>query len=173
MGEAEVEKIAEEPAAKRARMSSMSMNIDAILLSSSENKSFLELTKEPVSVLIGMATWTDDVAEKLHVRTVGGLGKWKFFLWARAFVTLAVREVEAHRGEQSRLNVDQALEHQHAGKSFKDILKLPPSALLGLEADDLLLSFHIKSIQDLGNWKYGHIANAIVTLADLEHQMSS
>lgn len=158
----------EEPVAKRAR--TMTMNINAIVSKSSETKSFQELTASPLSTLIGLAHWTDDVSAQLKINTIGGLGKWKYFLWARALVALAAKEVPGHRDEDSKLNANKALDAAHENKSFHEILALPPSALQGLaeKHDELLEAFHIKTIQDLGTWKYGTLANAIVTLAELE-----
>lgn len=68
------------------------------------------------------------------------------------------------------MNANKALDAQHEDKSLTDIIALPPSALQGLaaHADELLRAFHIKTIEDLGQWKHAVIANGIATLADLE-----
>ncbi|KAI9021846.1 kinase-like domain-containing protein [Hyaloraphidium curvatum] len=51
-----------------------------------------------------------------------------------------------------------------------EILDWPPSMLKGIseEKDKTFAELHIKTVRDLGNYKYAIIANAIATLAELE-----
>lgn len=65
------------------------------------------------------------------------------------------------------LNVNQVVDKVHEVKLLKDIVDLPPSGLQGLaaRADESLSHLHIKTIAELGNWKYFHIARAISVLA--------
>lgn len=107
---------------------------------------------------------------KLHIKTIGKLGKWKYFLWARAFVDLAKYEIADHRVEGSLLNCNHALDKEHEGKPLAVILGLPPSALQGLaeHSNADFAKFHIHTIEQLGTWKYAVAANAITTLAELE-----
>mmetsp|Transcript_22430 Transcript_22430/g.29064 ORF Transcript_22430/g.29064 Transcript_22430/m.29064 type:complete len:170 (-) Transcript_22430:1429-1938(-) len=158
----------EEPPTKKAK--TMNMNMDHCLTKECQAKSFHELSTLPIHSFKGIASWSDDVALKLKLKTIGDLGRWKFYKWARAFVLLATEEVEDHRDETSVLNANKALDKAHEGKSLKAIIKLPPSALQGLaeSADELLGAFHIDSIEALGNWKIAHLASAIVELAELE-----
>ena len=67
-------------------------------------------------------------------------------------------------------NMNKALDKAHEPCSFAEILALPPSALQGLaeRADPKLAKMHIKTIEDLGNWKFYKIAKAITVLADTE-----
>jgi hypothetical protein len=62
--------------------------------------------------------------------------------------------------------VDKAWEE----KSAAEILAAPPSALEGLteKHDEILKGFNIKTIEDLGKWKYAARAAALVQLADLD-----
>lgn len=55
-------------------------------------------------------------------------------------------------------------------KSAAEVLKAPPSALEGLteKHDEALKTLGIKSIEDLGKWKYATRAAALVALADLD-----
>ncbi len=55
-------------------------------------------------------------------------------------------------------------------KSAAEILKAPPSALEGLseKADEALKAVGIKTVGDLGRWKYATRAAALVALADLD-----
>jgi len=61
--------------------------------------------------------------------------------------------------------------HQaHEGKTLKEIIALPPSALQGVaaHADDAWAALGVKSIGDLGSWKFAAAAHAIATLAACE-----
>ncbi|OLT04339.1 hypothetical protein BJF90_23545 [Pseudonocardia sp. CNS-004] len=55
-------------------------------------------------------------------------------------------------------------------KSAAEVLKAPPSALEGLteKHDEALKTLGIKSVEDLGKWKYATRAAALVALADLD-----
>jgi hypothetical protein len=62
--------------------------------------------------------------------------------------------------------VDKAWEE----KSAAEILAAPPSALEGLteKHDEVLAGLGIKTVGDLGKWKYATRAAALVALADLD-----
>jgi hypothetical protein len=62
--------------------------------------------------------------------------------------------------------VDKAWEE----KSAAEILAAPPSALEGLteKHDEVLAGLGIKTVGDLGKWKYAGRAAALVALADLD-----
>jgi hypothetical protein len=55
-------------------------------------------------------------------------------------------------------------------KTAAEILKAPPSALEGLteKHDEALKTLGIKSVEDLGKWKYAGRAAALVALAELD-----
>jgi len=74
--------------------------------------------------------------------------------------------------EGYQLNINKCVDKAHEGKSFNEIIKLPPSALQGLseKADAMLSEFHIKTIADLAGWKYFKIARAIVDLEKFEEK---
>mmetsp|Transcript_904 Transcript_904/g.1124 ORF Transcript_904/g.1124 Transcript_904/m.1124 type:complete len:148 (+) Transcript_904:699-1142(+) len=118
----------------------------------------------------GLAEWTENVGEKLGLRSISDLGNWKYFKWASAMVTLAEREVEGKRVGGSKMNVNKGLIKEHEEKCFKNILKLRPSALQGLgkHCDKELAAFHIYTIEDLGTWRYAKWASAITVCAGLE-----
>eukprot|EP00195_Chlamydomonas_chlamydogama_P012723 CAMPEP_0202891320 /NCGR_PEP_ID=MMETSP1392-20130828/1411_1 /ASSEMBLY_ACC=CAM_ASM_000868 /TAXON_ID=225041 /ORGANISM="Chlamydomonas chlamydogama, Strain SAG 11-48b" /LENGTH=178 /DNA_ID=CAMNT_0049575033 /DNA_START=76 /DNA_END=612 /DNA_ORIENTATION=+ len=86
-------------------------------------------------------------------------------------------EAGSHSAKKSKteayaLNVNLAVDKAHEGKSFKEISELPPSALQGIaeHTDELFEAFKIKTISDLGNWKYFKLARAITVLADVEEE---
>ncbi|KAH8059073.1 hypothetical protein JL722_5626 [Aureococcus anophagefferens] len=127
-----------EPVAKKAKTDAPHMNIDDIVDKAYEGKTqrktFTEIADAPISALQGLADWTDDVGKKLHIPTIKKLGQWKYFLWSRTF----------------------ALDKDHEGKTIKEILALPPSALSGIaeHSDADLAKFKVKTIEDLGTWKF-------------------
>ncbi|WIA18329.1 hypothetical protein OEZ85_009794 [Tetradesmus obliquus] len=72
---------------------------------------------------------------------------------------------------EHKLNIAKAVDKAHEGKTFKEVVKLPPGALQGLKegkADDMLAAFKIKSIRDLAKWKHYRAARAIAVLAKTE-----
>ncbi len=68
------------------------------------------------------------------------------------------------------INVNKAVDKAFETKSLREIADAPVSALEGLsEANAALLGqLGIKTIRDLGEWKFANWAQAIVELAKLE-----
>lgn len=68
------------------------------------------------------------------------------------------------------LNLNNLVDKAYESKSFKELLDSPPSALEGLTTrhDEILAELGIKSVADLGKWKYAERAAAIRTLASFE-----
>jgi hypothetical protein len=68
------------------------------------------------------------------------------------------------------LNLNKLVDKAYEEKSLKELLSAPPSALEGLtpKHDELLAGLGIKSVGDLGQWKYAERAAAIKALADFE-----
>ena len=110
------------------------------------------------------------MGKKLHIPTIKKLGQWKYFLWSRAFVTLSKYEIPDHRVAGSLLNCNKALDKDHEGKTIKEILALPPSALQGIaeHSDADLAKLKVRTVADLGAWKFAIAASAIATLAEVE-----
>eukprot|EP00299_Pterocystis_sp_00344_P004776 c16051_g1_i1.p1 GENE.c16051_g1_i1~~c16051_g1_i1.p1 ORF type:complete len:187 (+),score=54.91 c16051_g1_i1:39-599(+) len=77
------------------------MNIHAALDKADQHKSLRELVQSPVSVFHGISDAGAEILSKLNVRTVGDLGKWKFFRWSRAMVVLAEKEKDKPTAELS------------------------------------------------------------------------
>jgi hypothetical protein len=75
---------------------------------------------------------------------------------------LTWRELDVQFGKL----VDKAWED----KTAAEILKAPPSALEGLteKHDEALKAIGVKTVGDLGKWKYASRAAALVALADLD-----
>ena len=106
----------------------------------------------------------------MKLTSVRDLGTNKHVAWARALVALAPYELAEHRAAASTLNVNLALDKAHEGKTLKEIIELPPSALQGVaeHADDAWAELGVKSIGDLGSWKFAAAAHVIATLAACE-----
>ena len=68
------------------------------------------------------------------------------------------------------MNIKKAVDKAYEDKSFKELTKAPISALAGLtdEHQKLLEKCGVKTIGDLGSWKFANWARAIVELAATE-----
>eukprot|EP00617_Octactis_speculum_P007816 CAMPEP_0185797104 /NCGR_PEP_ID=MMETSP1174-20130828/161439_1 /TAXON_ID=35687 /ORGANISM="Dictyocha speculum, Strain CCMP1381" /LENGTH=193 /DNA_ID=CAMNT_0028492519 /DNA_START=1516 /DNA_END=2097 /DNA_ORIENTATION=- len=172
--EAPAAAVEETPAIEGDDVVEHSMNINAAVDKAYEGKNFTELCEAPISALQGIAEWTDDLVSGFPrpvPLTIGKLGKWKYFLWARAITVLAEKEIEGKREKGISININKGLDVAHEHKSLKEICALPPSALQGIaeRSDPDFASIRIHTIGDLGKWKFAHWAAAIVSMAELEH----
>jgi hypothetical protein len=69
------------------------------------------------------------------------------------------------------MNIHKALMKEYEGKSFKELVDAPVTAIAGVtdsDAEHLKAAFGIKTVKDLATLKYTLWAQAIVTLADTE-----
>jgi hypothetical protein len=69
------------------------------------------------------------------------------------------------------MNINKAVDKAFEGKSLKELVNAPVSALQGVSENDaklLLEAFNVKTIGDLASLKYVKWAQAIVALADTE-----
>jgi hypothetical protein len=69
------------------------------------------------------------------------------------------------------MNINKALMKEYEGKSFKDLVDAPVSAIAGVtdsDAEHLNAAFGVKTVKDLATLKYALWAQAIVTLAETE-----
>jgi predicted flap endonuclease-1-like 5' DNA nuclease len=73
-------------------------------------------------------------------------------------------------GDRTMVNIDKAVDKAYETKSIKDILAAPPSALAGLteKHDEVLASLGVKTVEQLGSWKYAEVARSLVALAKHE-----
>jgi hypothetical protein len=147
------------------------LNISGAVDKAHEGKSFAEIAKLPPGALQGLKEdKADALLAKLGVKSVAQLGKWKHFKTARALLSLSKRESDDGRPQGSRANVNRAVDKAYERKSLREIAAAPPSALQGLtpEDDETLKALGVKSVGDLGKWKYAVWADAIATLAQFE-----
>jgi hypothetical protein len=68
------------------------------------------------------------------------------------------------------INVNKAVDKAYESKSLKEIADAPVAALEGLSegSGKLLAELGIRTIRDLGEWKFANWSRAIVELAKLE-----
>eukprot|EP00811_Abedinium_folium_P004076 NODE_13751_length_1148_cov_12.790402.p1 GENE.NODE_13751_length_1148_cov_12.790402~~NODE_13751_length_1148_cov_12.790402.p1 ORF type:complete len:230 (+),score=56.67 NODE_13751_length_1148_cov_12.790402:79-768(+) len=162
------------PPLKKARLSlpphQHRLNINEAVTKPYERKSLRELCEAPVSALQGLGVHSEAILKTLKVKSIHDLGCWQYYRLARAMVGLAAKEEPHKRQDGAMLNINHGMNKEHEKKSLRLMIALPPSALQGLAAwvDGALAQLGVRSIEDLGRWKYAHWAEAIVELAELE-----
>jgi hypothetical protein len=150
---------------------SYTLNVSLAIDKEHEDKSFAQLVKLPPGALQGLkADKADAILASLGVKTIDHLGAYKPFRTARALLTLSKREADNGRPAGSRANVNKAVDQAYEKKSLREVCAAPPSALQGVTPadDEALAKLGVKSVGDLGKWKYCLWAEAISTLAKLE-----
>lgn len=162
-----------EPPKKKARAKSTPdylLNINLAVDKEFEGSSFAEIALAPTSALQGIGDKSREVLRQFGIKTVKDLGTWKFYRMSKALAGLAPLEQPDRRQEGASMNANKALDKKHEKKPLQDISVLPPSALQGLAgwADDELAKLHIKTIAQLGDWKYAKWAEWIVVLSEFE-----
>uniref|UniRef100_A0A7S1M2R5 Uncharacterized protein n=1 Tax=Alexandrium catenella TaxID=2925 RepID=A0A7S1M2R5_ALECA len=181
--------MAAEPAAKKARVDdatvqetmeilkeqnkaakAYAMNLNNMLDKDVEACSLHSLVSQPVSALQGLAALGTEVLSARKVVTVQDLARWKFFKIARGLLACEAAEDVGHRDKAADMNINKALDKAWETKSVTEILDAPVSALQGLTPDDdtRFAKVHVRSIRDLGSWKYARWAEAICDLAEFE-----
>jgi len=137
-----------------------------------ETKSFSEIVKLPPSALQGLNEKADTVLAEFGIKTIRDMANWKYYLMAVAIVDLSKTEEKAGRAENSKLNINKALDKKHEKASFKEIVKLPLSAYKGLteSADEAFkpIGAAVRTIGELAKWKYFGWARSMTILADYE-----
>jgi hypothetical protein len=69
------------------------------------------------------------------------------------------------------MNINIALMKEYEGKSLKELVNAPVTAIAGVtesDAEHLNAAFNVKTVKDLATLKYALWAQAIVTLAETE-----
>jgi hypothetical protein len=150
---------------------SYTLNVSGAVDKAHEGKSFKELSKLPPGALQGLKEGkADALLAKLGVKSVGDLAAFKHFRTARAIHVLAKREQDDGRPVGAQSNVNRAVDKAWERKSLREIAAAPPSALQGLTPadDETLRALGVKSVGDLGKWKYALWAEGIAALAQVE-----
>jgi nucleotidyltransferase/DNA polymerase involved in DNA repair len=174
-----------EPAAKKAKTQeengeptgweNHTLNISEALMKDDEGRHLADVIEEEVSTLQGIGPHSTQVLKALHIKTIGDLATYKYFLLARALKTLAETETKDGRLTGSVMNVDKAVDKAWEAKSLAEICEAPTEALEGLAEDacELLESLGVKSIGDLAEFKYCRWAEAIVVASKYEESKTS
>jgi len=105
-----------------------------------------------------------------HVKTIEDLANWKFYRIAHAISVLAATKEPGNRLAKSEMNINKALNKEYKTKSLVGIVEAPVSALQGLAdwTNNTQAPLHLKTVGDLGKWKYASWAAAMVELAHFE-----
>lgn len=146
------------------------LNCSEALMKGDETRHFTSLKSDSVSTLQGIGPKASEVLSALKITTIEELAKYKFFLMARALSTMAETETEGGRLAGTVMNVDKAVDKAWEAKSLAEICEAPTEALegIGKDACELLESLGVKTIGDLGSFKYCRWAEAICELAKYE-----
>jgi RecG-like helicase len=165
----------DEPAAKKAKTEPTgweehTMNVSECLMKGDEGKHFKDMCDAEVSTLQGIGEVSSEVLEKLKIKTVSELARYKFFVIARSIKTLSETETKDGRLKGSVMNIDKAVDKAYESKSLKEIVDAPIAALQGIssEAGELLEKLHVKTVGDLAEFKYCRWAESIVAIAEYE-----
>ena len=166
----------EEPPTKKLRSSDdwskHTLNISEALKKADEGCNFTEIADKGLETLQGIGPMSKQVLDAMGLATVRDLATYKFYLVARAILTLA--STESTRPAGSFMNVDHALDKEFETKSLTELLEAPLSALEGLteKANETLADMHVKTIKDLAEFKYARWAEAIVEMSKFEELKS-
>eukprot|EP00928_Gymnodinium_smaydae_P047310 TRINITY_DN31567_c0_g1_i1.p1 TRINITY_DN31567_c0_g1~~TRINITY_DN31567_c0_g1_i1.p1 ORF type:complete len:176 (-),score=46.13 TRINITY_DN31567_c0_g1_i1:120-647(-) len=146
------------------------LNLNRFLVKDAGACSLHDLVFKDVSVLHGLGKLGAEALNHRKVKTVLDLANWKFYKIARAILTLEAAEEVGGRDEEGAMNINKALDKKWETKSLHEILAAPISALQGLtpEDDELFAHVHVKSIRQLGSWRFARWAEAICDAADFE-----
>mmetsp|Transcript_34899 Transcript_34899/g.39788 ORF Transcript_34899/g.39788 Transcript_34899/m.39788 type:complete len:184 (-) Transcript_34899:109-660(-) len=166
--------MSEEPEAKKMKPTGWedhTLNISGALMKDEEGKLFSDISKENIQYIKGIGPKHDVVLEALNVKTVEDLANYKYFLLARAIVTLSEVEKIDGRPSESKMNIDRAVDKEWEAKSLSEIVEAPISAIEGLseKASTLFNDLGVKTIKDLAKFKYCRLAEAIVEASKYEH----
>eukprot|EP00548_Thalassiothrix_antarctica_P002991 CAMPEP_0194145312 /NCGR_PEP_ID=MMETSP0152-20130528/16545_1 /TAXON_ID=1049557 /ORGANISM="Thalassiothrix antarctica, Strain L6-D1" /LENGTH=183 /DNA_ID=CAMNT_0038845477 /DNA_START=52 /DNA_END=603 /DNA_ORIENTATION=+ len=166
--------MSEEPEAKKMKPTGWedhTLNISEALMKKEEGQLFSEISKESITCIEGIGPKQDVVLEALNVKTVEDLATYKYFLLARAVVTLSEVEKKDGRPTGSKMNIDKGLDKKWESKSLSEIVEAPTSAIEGLsdKARTLFDELGVKTVKDLGKFKYCRLAEAIVEASKYEH----
>merc|ERR1711957_991334 len=96
---------------------------------------------------------------QLGPKTVSDLAGWKYPKWAEAVCCLAPVGAAGAldvSNKANMMNINKALDKEHEGSSLAELLEAPISALEGISEKQAQIfnAIGLKTIKDLGTWKY-------------------
>lgn len=167
--------IMSEDDAKRAlgTMHQSSFNVSLALTKEYQTLSLKALAAGSPMCFGGLGHRRTDLLAKLGIKTVSALGDWKFAKWAEALCTLAPTSQDGARDlshTAKQMNINKALVKEWEGYCIADLLDAPVSALSGVgpTQEKTFKSLGIRTLKDLGSWKYFLWAKAMCVLAEQE-----
>lgn len=157
------------------RLARSSFNLSAAVVGAYKDSSLHELKNAPLKCFAGIGEKQAALLGTLGLKTVQSLGDWKYAKWAEAICILAQQEQDGAQDVShiaNKININKALVKDWEGWAMSFLLGGQPSAFTGLSPkhDQYLSGLDIKTIKDLGEWKYYKWAKSICTLASLEDQ---
>ena len=95
---------------------------------------------------------------------------------SKAICVLAQTEQQdGGRLSETAMNINKVVDKAYENLTFHEIAQAPVAALQGLsqEAGETFAHMGVKTVQDLGTWKYCEWAEAIQTASKYEQDLSS
>jgi predicted flap endonuclease-1-like 5' DNA nuclease len=163
-------KSAGEDGSNKKQKTGFAMNLNRAVDKEWEGTCFRDVLKAPPHTLQGLAPRSDEVLAKFGIKTVEDLANWKFYHICKMIVTLAAVEDEDAREAKAKFNVNNALDKNKEAKSFNALLKDSTASVQGIgpALAGELEKLRVKTVEDLGTWKYCKWAEAIKTGAEYE-----
>jgi len=166
--------MSEEPEPKKMKPTGWedhTLNISDALMKKEEGSFLSTVAEESITCIEGIGPKQDVILDALNVKTVEDLATYKYFLIARSIVVLSEVEGKDGRPAGSGMNIDKAVVKEWEAKTFSEIADAPTSAIEGLseKARNLFEELGVKTVKQLGEFKYCRLAEAIVEAAKHEH----
>lgn len=152
------------------------LNCAKAVIKAHERESFTRLLPTNVTTLQGIGPVHQEQLKKLRIQTVADLANYKFFHLARAITCLAQTEEQADGGRlpETAMNINKGVDKAYENLTFHEIAQAPVAALQGIseQAGETWAHMGVKTVQDLGTWKYCEWAEAIQTASKYEQDLS-
>ncbi|KAI8463174.1 MAG: hypothetical protein J3K34DRAFT_444916 [Monoraphidium minutum] len=163
----------DQPATRQKTGDAPALNANACLDPEHEGKGFKAVLELPPGALQGLREGVaDKILASLGIKTIGDLGRWKFYKLAKAIVVLSEVEEDGKRAKGCAANINHGLDKAYEQHTFKQLLEVQPSAFQGLAdwTEAAFSQLRIHTIADLASWKYARWAEALVEAAEFENE---
>eukprot|EP00929_Paragymnodinium_shiwhaense_P015471 TRINITY_DN123565_c0_g1_i1.p1 TRINITY_DN123565_c0_g1~~TRINITY_DN123565_c0_g1_i1.p1 ORF type:complete len:380 (+),score=62.87 TRINITY_DN123565_c0_g1_i1:41-1141(+) len=155
------------------RVEQPTLNLNMALIKEYEPEPLKTIVKSPIHCLQGLGQRKSGILRTVGLKTVQDLAQWKYARWSESLCVLAptaeegYRDLSQHRG---KMNINKALKKAWESYSFADLLDEPLTAFEGLTERHLksLAPLGLRTVKDLGEWKFYKWAKAICNLAEVE-----
>jgi len=162
----------------KEKMQKPAFNLNNALIKEYEGKPLKTIANAPLNALQGIGRKKAALLAQVGPKTVKALASWKFARWAEALCILEPLGEEGARDfchMKETMNINKAFDSEWEGYSITELLDAPLSAFEGLteKQDATFQSIGLKTIRDLGTWKYYAWARAVCTLSETETEDGS